>query len=214
VVAGYGAIAATAWVRYGRTAARRPEHADASLDRFMPRYDVVERHQIEIAAPAAVVLAAAQTQELDRLPLVRGIFAMRQLVMGGADAERPLPTQLVPQVLALGWRVLEEVPDREVVIGTVPRPWLANVVFEGVNADAYAGFDAPEYVKIVWSLRADPISASRTRFSTETRAIATDAEARRRFRSYWALASPGIWLIRRLLLAPLKRRAEALHRAG
>ena len=213
IIAGYGAVAATAWVRYGRMKRRRPEDDDVRLDRFMPHYDVVERHQIDVAAPAAVVLRAAQTQHLDRLPLVRAIFAMRQFVMGGTDPERPLPKQLVAQVLALGWRVLDEVPDREVVIGAVTRPWEANVVFEGVPAEAYAAFDAPAYVKIVWSLRADPLGPSTTRFSTETRALATDAEARRRLRPYWALAFPGIWLIRRLSLTPLKHRAEWIHRA-
>jgi hypothetical protein len=48
-------------------------------------------------------------------------------------------------------------------------------------------------------------------FRTETRALATDATARARFRRYWAFASPGIALIRRLSLRPL--RAEAERRA-
>ena len=213
LLAGYGVIAATAWARFGGAHTRRPESVDAMLDRFMPTYDVVERHEVEIDAPAAIVLAAAKTQKLDRLPLVRGIFAMRQLVMGGTERQ-DLPAELVPQVLALGWRVLDEVPDREIVIGSVTQPWLANVVFEGIAAEAYAAFDTPGYVKIVWSLRADPLGPSRTRFSTETRAVATDAEASRRFRPYWALASPGIWLIRRLSLMPLKQRAEWRFRGG
>jgi hypothetical protein len=45
-------------------------------------------------------------------------------------------------------------------------------------------------------------------FRTETRAVATDVEARRRFRLYWSLASPGIGLIRWLSLRPLKMAAE------
>ena len=35
-----------------------PEDADAFLDRFMPEYDVVERHHINVAAPADVTFAA------------------------------------------------------------------------------------------------------------------------------------------------------------
>ena len=112
LLAGYGVIAATAWARFGGAHTRRPESVDAMLDRFMPTYDVVERHEVEIDAPAAIVLAAAKTQKLNRLPLVRGIFAMRQLVMRGTERQ-DLPAELVPQVLALGWRVLDEVPDRE-----------------------------------------------------------------------------------------------------
>jgi hypothetical protein len=45
-------------------------------------------------------------------------------------------------------------------------------------------------------------------FRTETRALATDAEARRRFRRYWAAFSPGIILIRRAMLRPVRHEAE------
>jgi hypothetical protein len=45
-------------------------------------------------------------------------------------------------------------------------------------------------------------------YRTETRAVATDASARAKFRWYWSRLSPGIWLIRRLSLHPLKTAAE------
>jgi hypothetical protein len=81
-------------------------------------------------------------------------------------------------------------------------------VFRPIPPDAFAAFAEPGYVKIVWSLRADAISDQQSIFRTETRAIATDSVARARFRKYWALASPGIALIRRLLLRPVNRAAE------
>jgi hypothetical protein len=45
-------------------------------------------------------------------------------------------------------------------------------------------------------------------FRTETRAAATDAGARSKFRRYWRLFSPGIIAIRLLLLPSLKAEAE------
>jgi hypothetical protein len=45
-----------------------------------------------------------------------------------------------------------------------------------------------------------------------TRAVATDVDARARFRCYWALVSPGISLIRLLSFRPLKRDAERPER--
>jgi hypothetical protein len=63
-------------------------------------------------------------------------------------------------------------------------------------------------VKIIWSLRADPLGAAESMFRTETRAIATDDFARLKFRRYWALASPGVALIRQASLGPLKAEAE------
>jgi hypothetical protein len=63
-------------------------------------------------------------------------------------------------------------------------------------------------VKIVWTLRADPDGDGASVVRTETRVTTTDADARRKFRRYWSLASPGIVLIRRLALPLVKADAE------
>jgi len=63
-------------------------------------------------------------------------------------------------------------------------------------------------VKIVWTLRADPVGESESMFRTETRVTTTDQTARAKFRWYWARFSPGIVLIRRVMLGLLKTDAE------
>ena len=112
------------------------------------------------------------------------------------------------QLLTLGWGVLEDVPGREVVVGAVTRPWEAEVVFQSLRPEQFASFSDPDYVKIVVSLRADPLSGGASVFRTETRAIATDAQARAKFRRYWSFVSPGVSLIRWMSLRPLKADAE------
>ena len=69
--AAYGAYVGMTWYRYGDAAPPSAEEQDPLLDRFMPSYDVAERHHVRIAAPAAVTLAAAQDMDLLHLPLVR-----------------------------------------------------------------------------------------------------------------------------------------------
>jgi hypothetical protein len=93
-------------------------------------------------------------------------------------------------------------------MGAVTRPWEADVTFQALPPGDFAAFAQPGFVKIVWTLRADPVDAGTSVFRTETRAVATDAGARARFRRYWAWASPGIRLIRRLSLRPLRLEAE------
>ena len=97
---------------------------------------------------------------------------------------------------------------RAVVVGSVTRPWEPDVTFRAVPPHEFAGFSEPGYVKIAWTIRADEISAGESVFRTETRAIATDAHARKKFRRYWSLFSPGITLIRWAVLTPVKREAE------
>ena len=184
------------------------------LDRFLPAYDVFERHQIHVRAPADVTLVAAREQDLMHQPLIRTIFKTRELVLRAIPDQRPRPRGLLAATQALGWGVLADVPDREVVVGAVTRPWEPNVTFRALPAAEFATFSQPGFVKIAWTLRADPVDDETSIFRTETRAAATDATARARFRRYWALVSPGIALIRRLSLGPLKRDAERRRTAA
>ena len=192
--------------RAGRV--RCAESRDELLDRFMPQYDVVERHRIRVAAPADVTLSAAAEQDLLRVPLIRAIFRAREIVMGAAAPKNAPSRGLLAMTQALGWGVLAQVPGREVVMGAVTRPWQADVTFRALPPGEFAAFAEPGFVKIVWTLRADPAGSNASVFRTETRAVATDEPARARFRRYWSWASPGIALIRWLSLRPLRREAE------
>jgi hypothetical protein len=206
--ASYGLYVGFTWSRYGHPKCSRPDERDELLDRFIPTFDVVERHHVRVNAPAAVTLAAARTMELSSVPIVHAIFKGRELILGAAPDAHLRPRGLVDEVLALGWVVLAEVPGREIVLGSVTKPWEPNVTFRSVSPDAFAGFDEPGYVKIAWTLRADALDAVSSIFRTETRAVATDAYARGRFRWYWSFLSPGIILIRRMSLGPVKKEAE------
>jgi hypothetical protein len=207
----YAGYVGVTWLRYGHPAPSRADDADSLLDRLMPLYDVVERHRVRVAAPADISCAAAGEQDLMALPVVRAIFKAREVVLGSEPDTAIHPHGLLALTKSIGWGVLAEVPGREVVMGAVTQPWEANVVFRPLPPHEFVGFDEPGYVKIVWTLRADPIGADASIFRTETRAVATDAAARAKFRRYWSLLSPGIVLIRWASLRPL--RAEAERRA-
>jgi hypothetical protein len=203
----YGALVATAYLRYGRPFAPAPGQEDPLLDTFMPVHDVAERHWIQVDAPIEATWRAATNVRLQDSSIVSAIFRARELVLG-AEPSVADPRGLLAETLALGWRVLREEPGREVVVGAVTRPWEPNVTFRGIPAADFRTFDEPNYVKIVWTLRVDPVGEMETICRTETRVVATDEAARRRFRWYWARFSPGIILIRWLLLRQLKADAE------
>jgi len=212
--AGYLALAATAWWRYGHVQPPPSDKADDLLDRFIPFYEVVERHQVCVTAPAAITLQAAKNGDLDESAVVRGIFKARSLLLGAGSPTTDPRGTLMARMRALGWGVLAEIPDREVVVGAVTQPWLPNVVFRTIPPEEFRAFREPGYVKIVWTLRADSTGPGTSVFRTETRVVATDAKARERFRGYWARFSPGIALIRRVLVQSVKRDAERLARTA
>ena len=228
--ASYATYAALTWYRYGRTKHQvSGEESDSLLDLYMPEYEVAERHHMFVAAPAAITFTAACEMNLSKSPIVRAIFGTRELALGclscaasiarhelpacchastGQQNEKSQQEGLLAELKTQGWGVLAEVPGHEIVLGTVTQPWTAKPVFRAVSPDEFAAFRDPGYVKIAFTLRADPLSASASMARTETRGTTTDPVARAKFRSYWSLVSPGVVLLRRTLLRGLKIEAE------
>jgi hypothetical protein len=210
-----GVYTATMWVRYGRAHSDR-QPRDELLDRFLPHPEVDEYHRIPVRAPASVTFATARELDLMGSPVVRGIFWLRALptLLRGQSFRPGGSRALVEEMLALGWGVLAEEPGRRVVVGAYTQPWRQDVTFHALAPERFAAFSEPGYVKIVWTLSAEPVDVDRSLFVTRTRAAATDPVARRRFRRYWAPMSAGIIVIRYLSLLTVKREAERRFHQG
>jgi uncharacterized protein YndB with AHSA1/START domain len=206
---GFGAWSALAWARYGRVHPRR-HPPDELLDRFLPNPEVDEYHQIEVRAPAAITLAAAKETDLQSAPIAKAIFWLRAVpALLRGEPFRPQGSRgIVAETLSLGWGVLAEEPDREIVIGAYTQPWHEQVTFHPLPPEQFSGFDRPGYVKIAWTLHAQPLGPDASLLVTRTRAVATDPESRRRFRRYWAPMSAGIILIRYAGLPLMRKEAE------
>lgn len=178
------------------------------LDPWIPRWDARERHAVTIRAPALLAFQAAAGLDFESVRLVRAIIRLRARLLGGRPAPRE-PRPFLEEMREKGWQVLVERPGELLVAGATCQPWLGDVVFHPLPADAFAAFAEPGQVKIAWTLEAHPAGPDRTVFATETRAVATDPEARARFRRYWRWARFGIVSIRWLILPEIRRRAEA-----
>jgi hypothetical protein len=210
----YATRAGLTWLKYGHPPNPDLDEADRLLDEFIPAYEVVERHHVHVAAPAAIALAAACDMDLAQSPIIRAIFKTRELILGAQPGKVRSPRTLIAWAKELGWAVLAEIPDREVVLGAVTRPWDANPVFRPLPPQEFAAFHEPGFAKIVWTLRADPINATESIARTETRVATTDQAARKAFRRYWSLVSPGVEVIRWISLQLVKREAEGRIRRG
>jgi hypothetical protein len=224
--ASYAAYAGLTWYRYGRLNHQvSGEESDSLLDLYMPEYEVADRHDMLVGAPAEVTFTSICQMNMSQPAIVRAIFKTRELVLGCAAAiaqgefatcsqtrnqprQTPQQKEFVAEMKALGWGVLLKIPAQEIVFGAATQPWVTNPVFRAVRPEEFAAFQEPGYVKIVFTLCADPVSASESIARTETRAATTDPIARAKFRRYWALVSPGVILIRRSLLQSVKNEAE------
>jgi hypothetical protein len=184
---------------------------DHRIDAFMPEFDARERYATTVRAPAALVYQIARDFDLQSVPLVRLIFRLRGTLMRATPTRRE-PRGFLDEMQALGWSRLFEKPGEIYIAGGACQPWLPDVVFTPVAPDRFRAFAEPNRVKIAWTLETHARDGAITELATETRAAATDPEARRRFLGYWRWARVGIVAIRWLLLPAIRREAEVQWR--
>lgn len=178
------------------------------LDSFLPDPDIRERFHTTIRAPQAVVMEVAVNFDMQSLPFVRVIFWLRERLMRAEPSAPRHPQGLLVETRGLGWGLLLERPGELIICGATCQPWLAQAGFTPIPPEQFAAYAEPNQVKIAWTLEAEALGPALTRFSHETRAKATDAQARSRFRRYWRWARVGIVSIRLLLLPAIRREAE------
>jgi hypothetical protein len=182
------------------------------IERFIPRADHGGRHETLVRAPADLVFEVAWNLDMQSSRVARAIFWLRGKLLRAGPAPPRRSVGLVAETTELGWGLLACRPGRELVMGAVTQPWLADVVFRAVPPEDFAAFAEPEMVRIVWTLEAQPLGPALTRFRTETRVVATDEAARKKFQRYWRMFGIGILLIRLLMLPKLRREAERRYR--
>lgn len=210
--AGYLAYVLTSWSRYGL--AKPSKKQDELLDRFMPNYEVALRHATVVHAPANVTFSAINVSDFERSPIVRLLFLTREIMLRAKPHERAPEGLPLAKLLSLGWSVLAIDPGKAIVLGTVTRPWDRNPRFRSVHPDEFAAFSEPGYAKILLSLRVGGVSSEHCEMRSETRVQTTDPIGRARFRRYWAFLSPGMDIIRRVILAQVKSQAESAWEAS
>ncbi|HEY5187184.1 MAG TPA: hypothetical protein VIM19_20330 [Actinomycetes bacterium] len=193
------------------------------IDRFLPRYDFAVVHAGVFRAPPEACYQCARGLDLLRDPLIRTLLGIRSLperLLGrlpghraAAGAEAPPPTFRLDDMVGppLGWILLGEQPNMQIVLGQIGRPWKPVGASEGppVAPAEFASFDRPGFAKIAFSLLVQPYGVASSILTMETRVVLTDPGSRRPFGRYWRLVEPSVRLIDRmtlrLLAAELRR---------
>ncbi|HEU0024620.1 MAG TPA: hypothetical protein VFQ12_08315 [Thermoleophilaceae bacterium] len=177
------------------------------LDEQLPGWDVRERHSVRIRTSPEQALAAARAVTTREVPLLVGLMAVRSLPASLARRQlRRLDRPVLQGFARIGFAALGH-SDRELAHGGVGRFWQPSGGLLSVPAEEFATFDEPGYVKAGFDFRVEP-DGDGCILSTETRVLATDDGARRKFRLYWLLIRPGSGLIRRDWLRAIRARAE------
>jgi hypothetical protein len=179
------------------------------IDEFLPHYDVVEHHQIDVDAPVDRAYRAVKELDLARSPIVLALLFARGLPHLFTGAVKPKRQLRLGDIVESGFVVLGEEPDRELVLGIVGKFWQLSSGVLRIEPDEFTGFDTPGYAKAAWNLVVSARPGGGSRVETETRVVCTDDDARRQFSRYWWLIGRFSALIRRVMLGDIKRSAES-----
>ena len=187
------------------------------IDVYLPTYDVRERHHTRVAAPIDVTYDALRSADLGSAPLARMLMALRALP--GALAHGPAGVRALsaraPEPITLatfeerGFRVLEEAPPVELVIGLEGQFWRASGNLRTPPPESFRGEPpAPGTARAAWNFHLSDQPDGTTELTTETRVHCADAAARRRFLPYWYLIRPASGFIRHTMLRAIREAAE------
>lgn len=168
------------------------------IESYAPRYDAIETHSIEIAAPPDVVYRAIRTTDFSASPVIRTLMFLRTLKRAPKRRATTLQT-----LTAAGFGVLEEIPDRELIVGVTGRFWRPTGNVLPFDRE-HVSHPVPGTAFGVCNFAVTPHEGGTT-LSTETRVVCADAASRRKFRAYWFFIGPFSALIRRVMLRAVKR---------
>lgn len=187
------------------------------IDRYLPEFDVVERHSTLVRASPVAVYAALRSTDLASNPLVRLMLGLRAIpalftARGRADLKAKTTASIrLADFEQQGFTILEERPPTEMVIGLWGEFWTLNGKLRSLDARKFAEAAAVAgTARAAWNFEVLEMAASECRLLTETRVQCADARSRRRFLPYWTLIRPGSGLIRRMMLRSIRRQAESL----
>lgn len=169
------------------------------IDAILPEYHKREYHDIQIFGNRSLVYQAVRTLDFSDSMIIRTLFRLRGL---------PATSTNLDGLLQVGFLLLDEIPDVEIVLGLVGKFWTLRAQILKLDASQYAEFNQRGYAKLAWNFAIQEYAAGTVRLSTETRIACIDNHSKSRFKLYWFLIGRFSGLTRREMLRGVKRMVE------
>jgi hypothetical protein len=181
------------------------------IDRVLPHFHSVERHElVEVATPSEL-WAALETADLGRAWPIRVLMGLRAIPAFLAGKKlRPQVGESAPRSITLrdlsarGFHALAEDPGREIVFGIEGRFWVPVPDYRPGDPQRFAAPLPPGVARAAWNFLVEPVDDRRSRLVTITRIECADRPTLMKFRAYWLLVRPFSGLIRIMMLRAVR----------
>ena len=174
------------------------------IDEILPRYDFRERHATTVRASSSVILDCVARQRAKDDPIVQLAIRLREL-----------PSRLLGQPRSRSldlddFTFLGRDGDRSLAFGLTGAFWRADYgLLEIESLEAFKASHRTDVCQLVMGFAAETMPSGETLLSTETRVYCPTSAIRRKFAPYWYVIRPVSGLIRRRMLARIRRQAES-----
>ena len=184
--------------------------ATTKLDEWMPRWQVDERHTIEIAAPPEKVFKSIHAVRADEILFFRTLVAVRRCGATGRESilNPPEEQPLLDVATRTSFILLTDDAPREIVVGTVIAAPRGSRATGKLEPSLFLKTLRPGVALATMNFRVEPNNRAGSTVTTETRIYANTPAVLRRFGVYWRLIHPGSDIIRRMWLRAIAQRAE------
>lgn len=178
-----------------------------AIQHYLPNPRHVESNRIFVKAKPAEAWQAARHFDAAAIPWVRTLFNIRTLPdrLKGRQPKEEKISVGVDQVTSegKGFKLLQEIPGREVVIGSVGQFWHLNIPFAPVEPGNFRDFNTPGWGKLAWAISVEPYRDGST-ISLELRTTATDQDSWEKLNNYYRVIGIGSRLIREAAMSHLE----------
>ncbi len=178
-----------------------------TIQHYLPNPRHTEIHRIFVNAGPERAWEAARYFDMSGIPWIKLLFEIRTLPEKFSGENRPaISAGLgVDQISRgeSGFMILEEVPGKEVVVGSVGKFWYLNIPFEKVSPRDFKDFNTPGFGKIAWAISVEPFMEGST-IAIELRISATDERSWKKFDRYYQLIRLGSYPIRSSVMSYLE----------
>lgn len=178
-----------------------------SIQHYLPNPHHTEINRIFVKAKPEAAWQAARHFDAAEMPWVRLLFDIRAIPdwLKGKKRTEDDRRVSVDQVTRknTGFMILEEIPGREVVVGSVGQFWHLNIPFASVKPSGFRDFNEPGWGKLAWAISVEPFGEGST-VCLELRTTATDDESWANLNRYYGIIGLGSKPIRSAAMSHLQ----------
>ena len=172
------------------------------IDEFLPDYQFVEKHEINIRASAETVYRAVSSTNLADSWIIWSLLSLRGM---GRSRVKALT---LPDMTKEGFAILGKKPNEEILLGLAGKFWSVTGELQEINSENFRQFDKKGFAKAAWNFALTQKNESIIHLTTETRVQCLDKDSLESFRFYWRFIKPFSGWIRREMLRLIKKQAE------